>query len=334
MDAGVSAGIWRYASALPAVEPRYRVTLGEGGTPLILAPRLAGAIGIRTLYLKLESQNPSGSFKDRGTALAVSLALASGATHLVEDSSGNAGASAAAYAARAGLRCTIFVPASAPAAKLRQAAAYGAAVETVPGSREEVTAAARKAAKRKEVYHLDHNASAAFATGTGTIAHELAEAFQRVPSVVMPVGGGSILAGCFDVFRDGDREPPPLFAVQPESCAPIAQAMAAGWTNPVRATPRPTIAGGITIADPPRGELLLRALRATGGGAVAVADEAIMRWGRMLARLEGVYAEPTAAAAVAGLAKLVASRIIPADGGAVVIITGSGLKDEASARAP
>src|SRR5579883_2132742 len=139
-----SAGIWRFAHYLPHTEPARRVTLGEGATPLIEAPRLAAAIGIERLYLKLDSQNPTGSFKDRGTAAAVAEALVRGARHLVEDSSGNAGASAAAYAARAGLACTIYAPAAAPEAKLQQAEAYGARVVRVEGSRSDVTAAARR----------------------------------------------------------------------------------------------------------------------------------------------------------------------------------------------
>src|SRR5436305_13935332 len=136
----VSSGIWRFTEYLPAMQPEHRISLGEGSTPLIDAPRLAEAAGIARLYLKLDSQNPTGSFKDRGTAVAVAEALARGATHLVEDSSGNAGASAAGYAARAGLRCTIYAPEAAPAAKLRQAEAYGARVVRVAGSRAAVAA--------------------------------------------------------------------------------------------------------------------------------------------------------------------------------------------------
>ncbi len=327
-----SAGIWRFGGLLAEVAPEHQVTLGEGSTPLIDAPRLAEAAGIARLLLKLESQNPTGSFKDRGTAAAVSAALAAGATHLVEDSSGNAGASAAAYAARAGLRCTIFAPQSAPRAKLRQAEAYGARVVLVPGEREDIAAAARKAARDRSVYHLNHNSSETFVAGTQTLAFELAEALGRPPALVMPVGGGSLLAGCNQGFRflqQSDEPPmiPALFGVQPDACAPLVQALANGWEVPLPVEPGTTIAGGITIATPPRGAELLQAMRASDGGAVAVSDEAIVRWGRLLATLEGVYAEPTSAAAVAGLAKLVATGRIAASGAAIVVITGSGLKD-------
>ncbi|MHB8575295.1 MAG: pyridoxal-phosphate dependent enzyme [Dehalococcoidia bacterium] len=333
----VGSGIWRYEHYLPATAPQHRVTLGEGSTPLVEAPRLAEAAGIARLYLKLDSQNPTGSFKDRGTAAAVAEALARGATHLVEDSSGNAGASAAAYAPRAGLRCTVYAPESAPRAKLSQAEAYGARVVRVAGSRADVTAAARRHAKDGTVYHLDHNQSDTFVSGTQTAAFELAEALGEVPPVVVPAGGGSLLLGCclgFNQLQALDATvTPPLFAVQPEACAPLVNALARGWEKPVPVEVLPTIAGGITIADPPRGARLLAALRDSGGGAVAVPDEAILRWGRLLARLEGIYAEPTSAAAMAGLAKLVAEGRIARDGAAVVIVTGSGLKDpEHSAR--
>ncbi|HEY7293876.1 MAG TPA: pyridoxal-phosphate dependent enzyme [Dehalococcoidia bacterium] len=326
----VSQGVWRFGDlGLSDVAPARRVTLGEGGTPLIEAPRLADAIGLARVYLKLESQNPTGSFKDRGTATAIAQAITQGATQLVEDSSGNAGASAAAYAARAGLRCTVYAPASAPAAKLRQAEAYGARVVPVEGSRADVAGAARQAAKRKAVYHLDHNSNDAFVAGMQTLAFELDEELKTPAPIVMPVGGGSLLAGCFAGFEQRGLPPGrwPLFGVQPEACAPLVQALANGWEQAVPVEAKPTIAGGIAIADPPRGPRLLRVLRESAGGAVAVSEEAIMRWGRMLARLEGVYAEPTSAAAVAGLAKLVAGRAIASGEAAVIVITGSGLKD-------
>jgi threonine synthase len=324
---GASEGIWRFAEQIPALEVGPRVSLGEGGAPLVAAPRLAEALGIATLYLKLESQNQTGSFKDRGTAAALSAALAAGARQLVEDSSGNAGASAAAYAARAGLQCTIFAPDSAPREKLRQARAYGARVVAVPGTRNDVTVAAKRAARGRGVYHLNHNANDAFVAGTQTLAFELAEEVGAAYALVMPVGGGSLLAGCHQAFRALGGEVPALYAIQPEACSPLVSALEAGWQAPVPVQPGPTIAGGITIADPPRGPALLRALRESRGGAVAVGDEQIVRWGRLLARLEGVYAEPTSAAAVAGLARLVAKGDIAASATAVVVITGSGLKD-------
>ena len=337
----MNAGIWRYAAALPETMAAQRITLGEGATPLIDAPRLAEAAGVTRLLLKLEFCNPTGSFKDRGSALVVSRALAAGAVELVEDSSGNAGASAAAYAARAGLRCTVYAPATAPDAKLRQAEAYGARVVSVPGTRADVATAARRAARAGNVFHLDHNASELFVAGVSTLGWELLEALADGPrpvSVVAPTGGGSIIAGIHAATlaqreQAGDAPSPRLFAVQSESCAPLVRALDAGWDDTQPVEPLPTIAGGISIAAPPRGRALLRALRESNGGAVAVAEEAIARWGKLLARLEGIYAEPTAAAAVAGVARLAALDRLPAGGVVVAVISGGGLKDpDASAR--
>src|SRR5581483_9358774 len=230
----------------------------------------------------------------------------------------------AAYAARAGLRCSIFAPASAPPAKLRQAEVHGAHVVSVPGSRADVTAAAQRAARAQGVYHLDHNANANFAAGVGTVGLELREELADLPPIVAPTGGGSLIAG---VARLLGAAAPPLFAVQSEACAPLVRALDAGWDDVLPVEAEPTIAGGISIAAPPRGRELLAALRASHGGAVAVSEEAIARWGKLLARLEGVYAEPTAAAAVAGVARLAALGQLQPDGAAVAIITGGGLKD-------
>jgi threonine synthase len=337
----MNAGIWRYADQLPETEERCRITLGEGATPLIDAPRLAEATGVARLLLKLEFCNPTGSFKDRGTAFVVSQALAAGAKELVEDSSGNAGASAAAYAARAGMRCTVFAPASAPIAKLRQAEAHGARVVAVQGTRADVAAAARRAARGSSVTHLDHNASDLFVAGVSTLGLELLDALDGDSgpvSVVASTGGGSIVAGlrlaCEMRSASGARAlQPRLFAAQSEACAPLVRALEAGWDDVAPVEALPTIAGGISIAAPPRGRVLLRALRDSNGGAVAVAEEAIARWGKLLARLEGIYAEPTAAAAVAGVARLAALDRFPARGVVVAIVSGGGLKDlENSAR--
>jgi threonine synthase len=199
----------------------------------------------------------------------------------------------------------------------------------VKGTREAVAVAAQRAASDQRVYHLDHNRSDAFVAGMTTLAFELRDAFGTLPPIVMPVGGGSLLAGCARVFGSAgtDAPPPPLFAVQPAACAPLVRALENGWDVPLPVDPLPTVAGGISIANPPRGRELISAITASNGGATAVGEEAILHWGRLLARLEGVYAEPTSAAAVAGLAKLVAGGQIGREGSAVVVITGSGLKD-------
>src|SRR4051812_1184048 len=169
-------GIWRFATSLPGVAPAQRVTLGEGDTPLIALPRWGAAHGLRRVYAKLEFANPTGSFKDRGMAALVSVARAAGARHLVEDSSGNAGASAAAYAARAGMSCTVYAPAAAPPAKLRQIRAYGAELVLVPGPRSAVGDAARAAGAQPSSYHVSHNDNPLFVEGNKTFAYEVTPA--------------------------------------------------------------------------------------------------------------------------------------------------------------
>jgi len=267
----------------------------------------------------------------------VSFALDAGASHLVEDSSGNAGASVAAYAARAGLSCTIFAPAAAPASKLRQIRGYGAELIPVEGSREDVAEAARQAGRAPGAYYAGHNANPYFVEGTKTLAFELAEAFalQAPAHLVMPVGGGSLLCGCalgFSQWREAGlcRGAPRLYAVQANGCMPLVEALAAGAAEPLPVDRQATIAGGIMIEYPARGRLILRALRESGGGAVAVSDAEILQAQRDLARLEGIFCEPTSAAAFAGLARLAAAGAIERSASVVVAVTGSGLKDPES----
>src|SRR5687768_9400857 len=201
-------GVWRHAGRLPNVSPEHRISLGEGDTPLIPLPRWGAAIGLQRVFAKLEFANPTGSFKDRGMSVLVSLARQAGAKHLVEDSSGNAGAAAAAYAARAGLTCTVYAPESAPAAKLRQIRAYGAELVLVPGSRSAVTQAARDAGTSPGAYYVAHTENADFLHGNKVFAWELGEAWRDglfpvahaaagAWHVVMPAGGGALLQGAW-----------------------------------------------------------------------------------------------------------------------------------------
>lgn len=347
-------GLWRHAQWLPVRDPSRAISLSEGDTPLVALPRWGAAHGLRRVFAKLEFANPTGSFKDRGMSVLVTAALEAGARHLVEDSSGNAGAAAAAYAARAGMTCTVYAPAAAPAAKLRQIRAYGAELITVPGARSAVTEAARSAGSAPGAYHVSHNDNPLFVAGNKTFAYELAEAMAEGPigylprgpaegerdptvrpwHVVIPTGGGALLCGAWHGFQDwltaGLLPPsaePRLHAAQTTSCAPLALAWDAGLEEPAPVNRRPTVCGGIEIERPARGREILAALRASGGSAVASDDETTLAERDRLAQLEGVYAEPTSAAALAGLAQLARRRLVGADEMVVVAITGSGLKD-------
>lgn len=341
----IERGVWRHAFRLPAVAREHRISLGEGDTPLVPLPRWGASIGLERLYAKLEFANPTGSFKDRGMAVLVSLVRQSGATHLVEDSSGNAGAAAAAYAARAGLTCTVYAPESAPEAKLRQIRAYGAELVLVPGSRSAVTQAARDAGTSPGAYYVAHTENADFLHGNQAFAWELTEdwrdgslpvraAADEAWHVVMPAGGGALLQGTWLGFMaDGEAlgqlavKPPQVHGAQAAAVAPIARAFELGLDEPAPIDPQPTVCGGIQLERPAHGRQILRAIRESGGTAIASSDEAILRERDRLAQLEGIYVEPTSAAALAGLAQLAErGRIAPREV-VVVALTGSGLKD-------
>lgn len=326
-------GLWRYASLIQAGRTGGAVTLGEGMTPVAPLPRWGEPHGLHHVFAKLECFSPTGSFKDRGAAVMVTRARELGARRLVEDSSGNAGAAVAAYAARAGLPCTIYAPADAPRAKLVQIAATGAGLVRVPGPREAVAEAAM-ADTAGDAYYAGHNTNPYFVEGTRTIAFELAEQFPGDPPehLIMPVGGGSLYLGAWLGFSEWLRggwlkRMPRLHIAQSAGCAPLAAAVVQGADDAVAVSRHPTIAGGVTIERPARARLLLQALRESGGRAAAVDDAEIVAAQRALARLEGLTCEPTSAVAFAALARLARQGVIGPDERVVVAVTGSGLKD-------
>ena len=191
-----------YRELLPLTSATPMITMGEGDTPLVKSNRLGRELGCPELYFKLEGCNPTGSFKDRGTAVMISVAMDHGVTELVEDSSGNAGASVSAYAARAGIKAHVFVPADAPQAKLRQIRVYGAEVHPIEGPRDAVTAAAMDYHRQHGLVYASHMLSPYFAEGTKTFAYEVAQQFDgALPDhIVFPVGNGSLFIGAFKGF--------------------------------------------------------------------------------------------------------------------------------------
>ena len=319
-------GPWRYRAAL-ALEPGPMVSLGEGGTPLV-PKRWDGA----DVQFKLEFMAPTGSFKDRGTAVMVSYLKQRGVGALIEDSSGNAGAAVAAYAAAAGMGCRVFVPAAASPAKLVQMRATGAGVIPIAGTRSAVTEAAIAAAAAPGAFYASHNRQPFFLEGTKTLAYELWEDldFRAPDAVVTPVGGGGNLLGCYIGFtellhRGEIARMPRLYAVQPAACAPLVAAHQVRSKTVAAVTAGETVAEGIVIADPVRGAEMLAALRDSGGGAVAVEDSETITALDRLSRM-GLFVEPTSAAAGAGLSRLLAEGAIRPGETVAVILTGSGLK--------
>jgi len=314
-----ATGVWRYREWLP---PADTVTLGEPRTGIV---ELRGRPGT---FAKLEGSLPTGSFKDRGVAVTVGWLVRRGVRELIVDSSGNAGASFAAYAARAGVRARVFVPADASPAKLVQVRAHGADIVTVPGPRSAAGDAARAALDEAgpSVAYASHLWQPAFLAGTATFAYEVVEALGRAPdTVVAPLGGGTLLLGAwlgFRRLRDADviDRLPRLVGVQSAACAPLAAAFRAGADDALPVEPGTTIAEGIRIARPPRSREILAAIRASGGSIVEVDDDAVRTSLRALLA-EGIFAEPTSAAAHAGLA--LAGDV---DGTTIVALTGHGLK--------
>ena len=316
--------LWRYSAALP-FQPDTPITLGEGTTPL-LRRTIHGA----KIHLKCEWLMPTGSFKDRGVSVMLSLLRAQGITAVLEDSSGNGGAAVAAYAAAGGMAATIMAPASTSPAKLVQMRAHGATLELVPGTRQDTADAAIRRAET--IFYASHNWHPFFLHGTKTLAYELWEdlGFRAPDNVITPCGAGSNVLGCeigfSELHRAGEIAAiPRIFAAQPANCAPIAAAFLAGADTPVPTEVQPTIAEGTAIAQPIRLREVLGTLRETRGGAVALTEQEIVQATFELARL-GLYVEPTAAQPVAAFAKLLAAGTITPEQTTVLVLTGSGLK--------
>jgi threonine synthase len=315
-------GIWRFQHSfcLPADAPA--VSLGEGNTPLIWAE----AFG-QNVAFKLEFLNPTGSFKDRGTSPLISFLLARGITEAVEDSSGNAGASFAAYASAAGISAKIFVPAHASGPKQAQIAAYGAEVILVPGSRSKTAEVVMRIAQEGVVYashvYMPHDV-----LGYATIAYELFEQLGGVPgTVVAPAGQGSLLLGIgrgFDALRRADliSRVPVLVGVQAAACAPLWTAFNQGSTiRPDAIDEKETLAEGVRARNPVRGKIILELVRSTGGRFVVVEEQNILP-GRDQLAYRGLFVEPTSAIVWNGLSQIIEEVPEPI----VVILTGSGLK--------
>ncbi|MFC7932984.1 pyridoxal-phosphate dependent enzyme [Streptomyces cinereoruber] len=316
--------LWRYTEALPPLPCAPEVTLGEGRTPLV--PLTA------SVSAKLDFLMPTLSFKDRGAAVlaahALRLARAGGLDRVVADSSGNAGTAAAAYCARAGLACRVYVPRGTSPKKVEQIRAHGAEVVEVPGDREATARAAREAADEPGTFYASHVYNPYFTQGTKTYVYELWEDLGgRLPdTLVVPVGNGTLLLGAAlaveELHRHGLVETrPALVAVQAEAVSPLAEAFHAGADDIAGpAAARPTLAEGIAIPAPPRARQILRAVRATGGTFLTVPEERIRAAQRDLAR-RGLFVEATGTACWAAV-----DAAPPRPGLTVVPLCGAGAK--------
>jgi len=319
------ATLWRYREALGIDRQDDIVSLGEGFTPLTET-----VFGGSHVLLKVDYLCPTGSYKDRGSSVMVSKLKEWGIGEIIEDSSGNAGASIAAYASAAKIRADIYIPAGTSEGKAAQIAMYGANLNRVPGSREDTARTAWNAAAR--TFYASHNWSPYFLAGMKTAAYEIAEQMSwRVPEwVVTPAGGGGLLVGLFLGFADllnagFTQSMPRLVAVQAAACDPIFRAWSGGLTDIPAVGKRATAAEGISVAKPVRGKAILQAIRGSRGLVHTVSDERVWAALPELGRM-GIYVEPTAGAAPAAFADLRKDGTIPASDTVVVMLTGSGLK--------
>lgn len=327
-------GMWRFHELLPVRDPEYRITLGEGGKPILQLNQLGQQLGLKRLFLKDEGQNPTGSFKALGLAVAVSRALELGATEFVIPTAGNAGGALAAYAARAGAPAHVYMPQDAPLINILEVQMTGADLHLVNGLINDAGREAAEAAGEagwfdvstlKEPYRLE---------GKKTMGYELAMAFDwHLPDVIIyPTGGGTGLIGMWKAFDEMedlgwiDRHRPRMVAVQAEGCAPIVKAFHEGaeiaepWPNAA------TLAGGLRVPVAIGGRLMLHALRDSGGTAVAISDAQIREAQSLLSSTEGIFPCMEGAATIGALLPLIEQGWLDRDESILVFNTGTGLK--------
>lgn len=323
--------LWRYREVLPDGEP---VTLGEGMTPLLHASRLGASMGLQHLYVKDEGLNPTGSFKARGMTAAVTRAKQLGAKTLAAPTAGNAGGALAAYAAAAGIPSVIVMPADTPVANVMECQAFGAKVVKLNGL---ISDCGKYVAERKDRegwYDVSTLKEPYRVEGKKTMGYELWEQFTgKLPDVILyPTGGGVGLIGMCKAFDEMQEmgwigaERPRMVAVQAEGCAPIVKAWEAHRDSAEFFPNAATMASGLRVPGPLGDLLILRMLRQTKGTALAVSDDEMLKAGRELASLEGIFAAPEGAATVIGARKLAASGWIKPDETVVLFNTGTGYK--------
>ncbi|MDI6884545.1 MAG: threonine synthase, partial [Hadesarchaea archaeon] len=327
-------GVWKYFELLPLTSRKNIVTLGEGGTPLLEAKNLARQLKLKCLLLKDETRNPTGSFKDRPMSVGVSKAVEFGARAVVSASSGNAAIALSAYAAKAGIRCYTFVPVGASASKLAQLLMHGARVVRAPArGKGDPTYKLMREAWQRFGWHPIPSAGVFNPyqpEGSKTISYEICEQLGwEVPDwVVVPVGAGTLLSGNAKGYLEFERLDlvkgmPRLAAIQAEGCAPLTKAFKEDtppheiptWPNPK------TVAGGLVDPYPWDADTALPAIKRSEGTTEAVSDAEILQAQKMLARLEGMFAEPSGAAGLAGLRKLLDAGTVDSSDVIVVEVT-------------
>jgi threonine synthase len=331
---GRRADLWRYREVLPVDNDENLVSLGEGWTPLLRAQRLGKQLGIDQLYIKDESQNPTQSFKARGMSAAVSMAKELGAQKLAVPSAGNAAGALAAYAAHAGLKCFIFMPADTPRANIVECEQTGAEITLMEGL---ITDCGAEVARRKEAegwFDVSTLKEPYRIEGKKTLGYELAEQLNwELPDVIIyPTGGGTGLIGMWKAFDEMETlgwigsKRPRMVTVQSSGCAPIVAAFEAGKRFADEFPNAETVASGLRVPKAIGDFLILDAIRASGGTALAVTDEELIAATGEIGAAEGIFCAPEGAACLPALRKLIAAGEVKSNERVVLFNTGAGVK--------
>jgi threonine synthase len=328
------ANMWRYGEVMPVENPDSVITLGEGFTPLMNARRLGEVLGITALYIKDEGVNPTGSFKARGLSAAVSMAHQLGQMKLTMPSAGNAAGAMSAYAAKAGMEAHVFMPKDAPMANQLECVAYGASLNLVDGFITDAGKLSAAAAEKLGLFDVSTLKEPYRAEGKKTMGYEIVEQLGfTVPDVIVyPTGGGTGIVGIWKALDEMEAigwigsERPRMVCVQAEGCAPLVTAYRNGAEFAAPAENPHTLAAGMRVPAAVGDFLVLRAVRQSGGTAITVSDDAMVRSVRKMATYEGVFAAPEGGATLAALENLLRSGEVSQAERVVLLNTGSALK--------
>jgi threonine synthase len=328
-------GMWRWHELLPVLDQENQIFLGEGDTPLLSLPHLENEVRLHHLYVKDESSNPTGSFKARGLAAAISKAKELGIQKVIIPTAGNAGGALAAYAARAGLRAHIFMPKDTPFANIEESRIAGAEITLVDGLINDAAGMAGEKARKEGWFDVSTFKEPYRVEGKKIMGYELAEAFDwQLPDVIIyPTGGGTGLVGMWKAFEEletlgwlENTKRPRMVSVQANGCAPVVKAFNEGaafcdfWIN------AHTLASGLRVPKSFADHLILQDIYDSQGTAIAVSDESILESQRQLATMEGIFAAPEGAATLAALKELIKQGWVQPEDRIVLFNTGSGLK--------
>ncbi len=327
--------MWRWHELLPVLNPENQIFLGEGDTALLSLPRLENELGLSNLYVKDESSNPTGSFKARGLAAAISKAKELGVDKVIIPTAGNAGGAMAAYAARAGMKAHIIMPKDTPFANIEESRMAGAEVALIDGLISDAAKLAGEKARAEGWFDVSTFKEPYRVEGKKIMGYELAEAFDwSLPDVIIyPTGGGTGLVGMWKAFDELEKlgwlentKRPRMVSVQASGCAPVVKAFESKaaqcgfWENAA------TIASGLRVPKSFADHLILEGIYESRGTAIAVSDDAILESQKHLAAAEGIFAAPEGAATLAALKELIAQKWIQPEERVVLFNTGSGLK--------